>query len=201
MINKVILVGNVGQDPEVRYTGDANNGAKVATIRLATTERYRDRNGNLQEHTEWHSVVVWRNQADVVEKYVKKGTQLYIEGRLRTRSWDDQNGNKRYTTEVMADTLQLLGRKPEGQSGNQGGYGAPQQGGYPNQGYGQPQGGYQQQSYQQPAYTAPAQPAYAQPVQQPAYQQPAYQQPAQPVQQPAAPQNVADNDPSDDLPF
>lgn len=198
MINKVILIGNVGQDPEVRYTGDANNGAKVATIRLATTERYRDRNGNLQEHTEWHSVVVWRNQADVVEKYVKKGTQLYIEGRLRTRSWDDQNGNKRYTTEVMADTLQLLGRKPEGQSGNQGGYGAPQQ------------GGYQSQSYQQPAYAAPAQPAYAQPVQQPAYaqpvqqpayQQPAYQQPVQPVQQPAAPQNVADNDPSDDLPF
>jgi len=186
MINKVILIGNVGQDPEVRYTGDANNGAKVATIRLATTERYRDRSGNLQEHTEWHSVVVWRNQADVVEKYVKKGTQLYIEGRLRTRSWDDQNGNKRYTTEVMADTLQLLGRKPEGQSVNQGGYGAPQQ------------GGYQQQSYQQPAYAAPAQPAYAQPVQQPAYQQPAYQQP---VQQPAAPQNVADNDPSDDLPF
>lgn len=189
MINKVILIGNVGQDPEVRYTGDANNGAKVATIRLATTERYRDRNGNLQEHTEWHSVVVWRNQADVVEKYVKKGTQLYIEGRLRTRSWDDQNGNKRYTTEVMADTLQLLGRKPEGQNGNQGGYGAPQQ------------GGYQSQSYQQPAYAAPAQPAYAQPVQQPAYQQPAYQQPVQPVQQPAAPQNVADNDPSDDLPF
>ena len=198
MINKVILIGNVGQDPEVRYTGDANNGAKVATIRLATTERYRDRSGNLQEHTEWHSVVVWRNQADVVEKYVKKGTQLYIEGRLRTRSWDDQNGNKRYTTEVMADTLQLLGRKPEGQSGNQGGYGAPQQ------------GGYQSQSYQQPAYAAPAQPAYAQPVQQPAYaqpvqqpayQQPAYQQPVQPVQQPAAPQNVADNDPSDDLPF
>ena len=120
MINKVILVGNVGQDPEVRYTGDASNGAKVATLRLATTERYRDRNGNLQEHTEWHSVVVWRNTADVVEKYVRKGTQLYIEGRLRTRSWDDQNGNKRYVTEILADTLQLLGRKQDGQ-------GAPQQ--------------------------------------------------------------------------
>ena len=195
MINKVILIGNVGQDPEVRYTGDASNGAKVATIRLATTERYRDRAGNQQEHTEWHNVVVWRNQADVVERYVKKGTQLYIEGRIRTRSWDDQNGNKRYSTDIVADTLQLLGRRPDGQNG------APQQGGY--QGYGQ-QGGYQaqgygqQQSYQQPAYGAPAQPAYAQPVQQPAYQQPAYQQP---VQQPAAPQNVADNDPSDDLPF
>ena len=152
MINKVILVGNVGQDPEVRYTGDANNGAKVATLRLATTERYRDRNGNLQEHTEWHSVVVWRNTADVVEKYVRKGTQLYIEGKLRTRSWDDQNGNKRYVTEILADTLQLLGRKQDGQ------------------------GGYQNQA----------------PAQQPAYA---------PVQQPAAPQNIADNGPEDDLPF
>ena len=186
MINKVILVGNVGQDPEVRYTGDANNGAKVATIRLATTERYRDRNGNLQEHTEWHSVVVWRNTADVVEKYVRKGSQLYIEGRIRTRSWDDQSGNKRYTTEILADTLQILGRRQDSQNSN--GYGAPQQGGYQNYSQTptyQPQGG-----YQQPA------PAYQQPAQQPGYA------PApQPVQQPAAPQNIADSDPSDDLPF
>ena len=141
MVNKVILIGNVGQDPEVRYTGDANNGAKVATVRLATTERYRDRNGNPQEHTEWHNVVVWRNQADVVEKYVKKGTQLYVEGRIRTRSWDDQNGNKRYTTDIVADTLQLLGRRPENNA-QQGGYQQPAP----------------QQSYQQPAY-APQQPA------------------------------------------
>lgn len=125
MINKVILVGNVGQDPEVRYTGDATNGAKVASLRLATSERYRDRNGNLQEHTEWHSVVAWRNTADVIEKYVKKGTQLYIEGRLRTRSWDDQNGNKRYTTEIIADTLQLLGRKSDNPASQGGGYGQP----------------------------------------------------------------------------
>ena len=158
MINKAILVGNVGQDPEIRYTGDVNNGTKVATFRLATTERYRDRNGNLQEHTEWHSVVVWRNTADVVEKYVKKGTQVYVEGRIRTRSWDDQNGNKRYTTEIVADTLQLLGRKPEGQQ--QGGYGQPQQ-----------------QTYQQPGYSQPYQQS------QPAYQQP-YQQPAQPQAKP-----------------
>lgn len=170
MINKVILIGNVGQDPEVRYTGDPNNGAKVATIRLATTERFRDRNGNLQEHTEWHSVVVWRNTAEVVEKYVRKGTQLYIEGKIRTRSWDDQNGNKRYATEIMADTLQLLGRKQENQGGNQG--------------YGQPYGGYQQ--------PAPA-PAYQQPVPAP--------QPA-PVQQPAVPQNIVEQeDDSNDLPF
>ena len=153
MINKVILIGNVGQDPEVRYTGDATNGAKVATVRLATTERYRDRNGNPQEHTEWHNVVVWRNQADVVEKYVKKGSQLYVEGRIRTRSWDDQSGNKRYTTDIVADTIQLLGRKPEN-NGQQGGY-QPQQPAYAPQ-----------QSYQQPA---PQQPVYApQPVQQPA---------------------------------
>lgn len=174
MINKVILIGNVGQDPEVRYTGDVNNGAKVATIRLATSERYRDRNGNIQEHTEWHTVVVWRNTADVVEKYVKKGTQLYVEGKIRTRSWEDQTGNKRYTTEIMADTLQLLGRKPEGQGGNQ--------------------------SYAQPTAPAyqPAAPAVqpAQPV-----AQPAPQPVQQPAPQPAAPQNIVESDPSDDLPF
>ena len=174
MINKVILIGNVGQDPEVRYTGDVNNGAKVATIRLATSERYRDRNGNIQEHTEWHTVVVWRNTADVVEKYVKKGTQLYVEGKIRTRSWEDQTGNKRYTTEIMADTLQLLGRKPEGQGGNQ--------------------------SYAQPATPAyqPAAPAVqpAQPV-----AQPAPQPVQQPAPQPAAPQNIVESDPGDDLPF
>jgi single-strand DNA-binding protein len=151
MINKVILIGNVGQDPEIRYTGDVNNGTKVATFRVATTERYRDRSGNLQEHTEWHSIVVWRNTADVVEKYVKKGTQVYIEGRLRSRSWDDQNGNKRYVTEIVADTLQLLGRRPEGQ----------QQGGYQQQA---PQGYQQPQPYQQPGVQQ--QPTYQQPVQQ-----------------------------------
>ena len=157
MINKVILVGNVGQDPEVRYTGDATNGAKVASLRLATTERYRDRNGNLQEHTEWHSVVAWRNTADVIEKYVKKGTQLYIEGRLRTRSWDDQNGNKRYTTEVLADTLQLLGRKSDNPASQGGGY-APQ-------------------ASQQQTYAAPAQQPYAQPSYTPAQQPAARPQP------------------------
>ena len=142
MINKAILVGNVGQDPEIRYTGDVNNGTKVATFRLATSERYRDRNGNPQELTEWHSIVVWRSLADVVEKFVKKGTQVYVEGRIRTRSWDDQNGNKRYTTEIIADTLQLLGRRPEGQTS----------------GYNQGQtSGYGQQQYQQPGYNQPYQ--------------------------------------------
>ena len=185
MINKVILIGNVGQDPEIRYAGDAVSGAKVATIRLATTERYKDRNGNLQEHTEWHTVVVWRSTADVVEKYVKKGSQIYVEGRIRTRSWDDQNGNKRYATEIMGDTLQLLGRRPESQS-NQGGYGAQQQGGYQSQtAYGQQQTPAYQQPVQQQGY-APA----PQPVQQPVQQ---------PAQQPVAPQTESDQ--SDDLPF
>ena len=153
MINKVILIGNVGQDPEIRYTGDVNNGTKVATFRVATTERYRDRSGNLQEHTEWHSIVVWRNTADVVEKYVKKGTQVYIEGRLRSRSWDDQNGNKRYVTEIVADTLQLLGRRPEGQ-----------QQGYQQGGYQQPQPYQQPGVQQQPAYQQPVQPAQPKPA-------------------------------------
>ena len=178
MINKVILIGNVGQDPEIRYTGDVNNGTKVATFRVATTERYRDRSGNLQEHTEWHSIVVWRNTADVVEKYVKKGTQVYIEGRLRSRSWDDQNGNKRYVTEIVADTLQLLGRRPEGQ----------QQGGYQQQA---PQGYQQPQPYQQPGVQ-----------QQPTYQQPGVQQPTyQPPVQHAQPKPAVDDLPEDDLPF
>ena len=160
-LNKAMLIGNVGRDPEVRYL-EGNNGAKVATFTLATTERYRDRNGEVRENTEWHNIVAWRNNADVAERFVRKGTQLYIEGRIRTRSWDDQTGNKRYTTEIIADTLQLLGKKSDNPAS---------------------QGGYQQQNYQQPI------------------QQQGYAPAAQPVQQPAAPQNVADNDPSDDLPF
>ena len=119
-LNKVMLIGNVGNDPEVRYLesnpqNPAAN-AKVASFRLATTERYRDRSGELRENTEWHSVVVWRNNADVVERFVHKGSQIYIEGKLRTRQWTDQTGNKRYTTEVVADTLQLLGKRPEGEN-------------------------------------------------------------------------------------
>ena len=116
-LNKVMLIGNVGNDPEVRYLesnpqNPAAN-AKVASFRLATTERYRDRSGELRENTEWHSIVVWRANADVAEKYIRKGSQLYIEGKLRTRQWTDQTGAKRYTTEVVADTVQLLGKRPE----------------------------------------------------------------------------------------
>lgn len=127
-LNKVMLIGNVGNDPEVRYLesnpqNPAAN-AKVASFRLATTERFRDRSGELRENTEWHNIVVWRNNADVVEKFVRKGSQLYVEGKLRTRQWTDQTGGKRYTTEVVVDNLQLLGKRPDGQDGG----GAPQAG-------------------------------------------------------------------------
>ena len=206
-LNKVMLIGNVGKDPEVRYLDGNNNpnsgSTKVATFTLATTERYRDRNGELRENTEWHNIVAWRNSADVAEKYIRKGTQVYIEGKLRTRSWTDQTGNKRYTTEVTVDNLQLLGRKSDNPGAQDGG-----------QGYGQTQGGYQpqgQQGYGQPALrqaqgpvSGPAQgPAYAQPQ----YQQGGYQPSQQPVQQPQQqtpvnPIEVAAADmPQDDLPF
>lgn len=106
-VNKVLLLGQVGRDPEVKEIG----GAKYATFSLATSESYKDKNGERQTNTEWHTIVCWRNTAEVVEKYVKKGSQLFIEGRLRTRSWDDNEGKKRYVTEVVADNVQFTGKK------------------------------------------------------------------------------------------
>jgi len=116
-LNKVLLIGNVGQDPEVRYLDQNANGsgAKVATLRLATSERFKDRSGNLTERTEWHTVVFWRNQAEIVEKYVRKGSQIFVEGRLRTREWTDKDGNTRRTTEINADNMQLLDRRNAGE--------------------------------------------------------------------------------------
>ena len=114
MINKVILVGNVGLDPEVRAL---ESGVKVARIRLATTERYTDRQTNeTKEQTEWHTVTLWRGLADVVDKYVHKGSQLYIEGSLRTREWTDKDNQKRYATEVVATEMKLLGRRADANS-------------------------------------------------------------------------------------
>lgn len=107
-INKAILVGHVGNDPEVRHL---EGGTPVANFRLATSETYNNRNGERVTQTEWHSIVVWRGLAEVVEKYVKKGSQLYIEGRIRTRAWEDREGNKRYTTEIVCDNLQMLGKR------------------------------------------------------------------------------------------
>ena len=153
-LNKVMLIGNVGKDPEVRYlesnpqSPQAN--AKVASFPLATSERYRDRNGEVHENTEWHNIVAWRNSADLCEKYIRKGTQIYVEGHLRTRNWTDQSGQKRYTTEVVVDNIQLLGRRPD-QEG-QGGYQPQQQ---PSRPAYQPQ----QPVYQAPATEAPAAPA------------------------------------------
>ncbi|MBN2481842.1 MAG: single-stranded DNA-binding protein [Bacteroidales bacterium] len=109
-VNKVILVGHVGQDPDVRYL---DNNTPVCNIRLATTEFYKNKNGERVSSTEWHNVVLWRGLAEVTDKYVKKGSQLYIEGKLRTRSWDDKDNNKRYTTEIVADVMQMLGKRPD----------------------------------------------------------------------------------------
>jgi single-strand DNA-binding protein len=106
-INKVIIVGNLGIDPEVRTL---ESGAKLARLRIATSESYTNKEGQRIDQTEWHNVVVWRQLADVAEKFLVKGKQVYIEGKLRTRQWKDNDGNDRYTTEIVGDVLQLLGR-------------------------------------------------------------------------------------------
>lgn len=176
-LNKVMLIGNVGKDPEVRYL--ENNPApqgtnpKVAQFTLATTERFRDRNGEVRENTEWHNIVAWRGLADLAEKYIRKGSQLYIEGRIRTRSWNDQAGAKQYRTEIVADSIQLLGRKSDNPASQQ------QPSDNHQTGY-QAQGGYQSQGgADMPAGFAPRQ-----------------------ASQPAAPQAQPDySSPSDDLPF
>jgi single-strand DNA-binding protein len=105
-VNKVILVGNLGRDAELRYTP---GGSAVATLNLATTEVWNDRNQQRQEKTEWHRVVLWGKQAESLQEYLTKGKQIYVEGRLQTRQWDDKEGNKRYTTEIKADRITLLG--------------------------------------------------------------------------------------------
>src|SRR6185436_13016425 len=116
-VNKVILVGNLGANPEMRYT---QTGQAVANLRLATTERWTDKAGQKQEVTEWHRIVVWGKQAEICGQYLTKGRQIYVEGRIRTRQWQDQQGQKRYTTEIVANTMQMLGargERPEGAAG------------------------------------------------------------------------------------
>ena len=151
-VNKVILVGNLGNDPEVRYMP---NGNAVANLSLATSESWKDQQGQVQERTEWHRLTMYRRLAEIAGEYLKKGSQIYVEGKLQTRKWQDQQGQDRYTTEIIVDQMQMLGgRGGEGGGGNggyqrpqnnQGGYNeAPAQGGYnqaPQQGGGQ-QGGY-----------------------------------------------------------
>ena len=107
-VNKVILVGNLGRDPETRYT---TSGDAVTNIRVATTDTWKDKNGEKQERTEWHTVVFFGRQAEIAGEYLKKGKQVYIEGRLQTRKWQDKEGQDRYTTEIVADRMQMLGSR------------------------------------------------------------------------------------------
>lgn len=118
MINKVILIGNVGADPEVRAL---ESGVKVARLRIATTERiYNRQTQETKEHTEWHTVTLWRNLADLADKYIRKGSQVYVEGNLRSREWTDEAGNKRTAVEIQANDLKMLGRRQDGQQPAQG---------------------------------------------------------------------------------
>jgi single-strand DNA-binding protein len=114
-VNKVILIGNLGRDPEVRHL---EGGASVANFPMATTETYKDKTGNRVEQTEWHNIVMWRGLADVAEKYLKKGMTIYVEGKLRTRSYD-KDGQKHYRTEILADNMTILTRKDDNRGGNE----------------------------------------------------------------------------------
>jgi single-strand DNA-binding protein len=110
-LNKILLIGNLGKDPEVRYTPD---GSPVATFSLATSDSWTDKSGSKQEHTEWHTIVAWNRLADLSKRFLSKGRQVYIEGRIRSREWTDRDGNKRRTTEVIATQMVLLGSRPQG---------------------------------------------------------------------------------------
>ncbi|MGB3212532.1 MAG: single-stranded DNA-binding protein [Desulforhopalus sp.] len=120
MVNKVILIGNLGSDPEMRYT---QSGTAVATLGVATNRKWKDKDGNLQDETEWHRVIVWAQSAEFCANYLSKGSKIYVEGRLQTRKWKDQNGNDKYTTEIIANVVQNL--TPRGGEGGGGGYEEP----------------------------------------------------------------------------
>lgn len=136
-VNKVILVGNLGQDPDVRYMP---NGNAVANITVATSESWKDQQGQQQERTEWHRVVMFRRLAEIAGEYLRKGSQVYLEGKLQTRKWQDQNGQDRYTTEIVADQMQMLGGRATGGQGQPMNQGQPMHQG--QQMGGQQQGGY-----------------------------------------------------------
>ncbi|MFC6670946.1 single-stranded DNA-binding protein [Marinobacterium aestuariivivens] len=183
-INKVILVGNLGGDPEVRYMPSGN---AVTNVTLATSESWKDKqSGQMQERTEWHRVVFFNKLAEIAGEYLRKGSQVYVEGSLRTRKWQDQSGQDRYTTEIVASEMQMLG----GRGGSGGGDNYNQDTG----------GGYSQQPRQpRPQQQAPQQGGYQQAPQQGGYQQP-QSQPQQPQQQPQQPAPGFD-DFDDDIPF
>ncbi|WP_250464256.1 single-stranded DNA-binding protein [Microbulbifer litoralis] len=186
-INKVILIGNLGADPESRFTP---GGVAVANVNLATSDTWRDKQtGQQQERTEWHRVVFFNRLAEIAGEYLRKGSKVYIEGRLQTRKWQDQNGQDRYTTEIVANEMQML----DSRGGDQGGFGGGQGGGYQQQ----PQGGGFQQGGQ------PAQDPYAQGRTAPSPMAPSTNQPTnqgggQPSQAPAG---GFDNSFDDDIPF
>ena len=135
-VNKVILVGNLGADPDLRHTP---GGATVCELRLATNESWTDKSGQRQDRTEWHRIVVWGKLAELCKKFLSKGRQAYVEGRLRTRSWDDKEGNKRYITEIVANDVQFLGGREGGGGGRGGSDGPPPA--EPDYGYGGGGGG------------------------------------------------------------
>jgi len=181
-VNKVILVGNVGKDPETRYLDE---GTVISKFPMATSETYRNRDGERVSTTEWHNVVLWRGLAQVAEKYVKKGTQVYIEGRIKTRSYDDANGVKKYITEIVGDQMQLLGKRPDdqGDPGMQASQQAASQQAAPQQ--------------SAPQQSAPAQPNAAQA---PQGTQSTQGQDQAPSKDAGDPFDAGDNGP-DDLPF
>lgn len=209
-VNKVIIVGNLGQNPEVKYMP---NGNAVTNISVATSESWKDQQGQLQERTEWHRIVMFRKLAEIAGQYLQKGSKVYLEGKLQTRKWQDQNGNDRYTTEIVADQMQMLDRR------------GGQEGGFQGQGQGM-SGGAPQQAPQQPSYQqmpgqntpvqsqSPAQnPAPVQnqsaPMSSPVQNKGQSNQPMgsnpggfnQAPQQPAQPMQEPDFDFDDDIPF
>lgn len=147
-VNKVILIGNLGRDPEMRKTP---GGSSVVSFSMATTEKYSDKNGQKKEQTEWHNIVAWNRTAETIEQYCKKGDPIYIEGKLRTQSWED-NGNRRYRTEIIVSTFQFLNKGNGGSGGQQGGSFNNQQQYGQNQQYNQNQNFGNPPNYPQPPF-------------------------------------------------
>lgn len=192
-VNKVIILGRLGQDPDVRTTA---SGAQVVNLNVATNELGRaDEQGNRQDLTEWHRIVLFGRTAEVAAQYLSKGSQVYVEGRLQTRKWQDQNGQDRYSTEIVGNEMQFIGGRGDNQGGGQG------FGGQPQQGYSQPQGGFNQQP--QGGFGQPQQPqgGYGQQPQG-GYQQPPSQAPSKPQSSaPAQPAPGGFDDFDDDIPY
>ena len=185
-VNKVIILGRLGQDPDVRTTA---SGTQVVNLNVATNELGRaDEQGNRQDLTEWHRIVLFGRTAEVAAQYLSKGSQVYIEGRLQTRKWQDQNGQDRYSTEIVGNEMQFIGGRGDNQGGGQN-YGGQQ----PQQGFNQPQGGFNQQP-QGGGFGQQPQQGYAQPA-------PAPQQAPAPKPAPAQPAPGGFDDFDDDIPF